>query len=235
MEIDGCPVPDELQVDVENGVWARAEADGLATLGLLAPFLAFAGRLTGITYRPVAGRVARGTSVATVESVRLTAPVRLPVEAELVAQNPELPARPRLAHDAPYGDGWVVRFRPLEPLARLPTAAQARPALERQIRERRVRCYAALPDLEVYEIGAECRAILARLDEELARRPVGEVVLLVVDDPTAPLEMARWSDRTGYPILEQRRQDGLLHFLVRKVADPRPRRRTAGGGIGAPP
>jgi TusA-related sulfurtransferase len=60
---------------------------------------------------------------------------------------------------------------------------------------------------------------------------VGEVVLLVVDDPTAPIEMTRWSDRTGYPILEARRADGLLHFLVRKVADPRPRGRERGGGI----
>ena len=53
--------------------------------------------------------------------------------------------------------------------------------------------------------------------------------ILDIADPTAPIEMERWSDRTGYPILESRRADGLLHFLVRKVGDPKPRdRRTPG-------
>jgi glycine cleavage system H protein len=227
VEFLGCSVPDELRVDVENGVWLRPEPDGRATLGLLAPFVAFAGRISGITFRPLTGAIAAGRSVAMIESQRLTAPVRTPVAGTMVEVHDALSGAPRLVHDAPYDAGWFVRLLP-EPgaLERLPTAAQARAAIEAQIRERRVRCYAALPDLEVYEIGAECRAILVRLDEELARRAVGEVVLLVVDDPTAPIEMVRWSDRTGYPILEQRRADDLWHFLVRKTAAPIPRRRT---------
>jgi glycine cleavage system H protein len=236
VEIDGCRVPDDLRVDVENGLWVRSAADGRATLGLLAPFVAFAGRLSSVTFRPLTGRIARGSSVATVESSRLTAPVRIPVDAERLEPNPRVPERPRLVHDEPYGDGWLVTFRPLEAVSeRLPTALEARDLVERQILERRIRCYAALPDLEVYEIGTECRAILARLDDELAQRPVGDVVLLVVDDPTAPLEMARWSDRTGYPILEQRLRDGLLHFLVRKVSDPRPLHRGPGGQMSREP
>lgn len=226
MELRGCTVPDDLRVDVEDGVWLRPDpAGGATTLGLLAPFVAFAGRLLSVRFRPLEGTVDGGRSVATVESTRLTAPVRLPVGGRIVARNEALTARPRLANDAPYEAGWFVRFLPSAPseLERVPTAAAARPALERQIDERRVRCYAALPDLEVYEIGAECRAILARLDDELARRAPGDVVLLVVDDPTAPIEMVRWADRTGHAVLEQRQADGLWHFLVRKVADPRPR------------
>lgn len=226
MQIEGCEVPDGLRIDVENGLWSRAETDGSITLGFLAPFLAFAGRLTAVTYRAGDGPYRAGGSVATVESTRLTVPFRIPVPGTVVARNPALGPRPRLAHDDPYGAGWVVRILPQGPAPiALPTTAESAEAIADQIRSRRVRCYAALPDLEVYEIGAECRAILARLDEELARRAVGEVVLLVVDDPTAPIEMERWSDRTGYPILERRTADGLLHFLVRKVADPRPRRR----------
>jgi len=217
-------VPDDLRVDVENGVWLRPAPDGTATLGLLAPFVAFAGRIAKITFRPVEPSIAAGRSVATLETARLTAPIRTPVGGRVVETHAALATDPRPVHDAPYGAGWLVRIVPDDPaLPGLPTAGEARPALEAQIRERRVRCYAALPDLEIYEIGAECRAILARLDEELARRPVGEVVLLVVDDPTAPIEMVRWSDRTGYPILEERRADGLYHFLVRKVPAPVPR------------
>ena len=234
MDIEGCHVPDELRVDVENGVWVRLEPDGSATLGLLAPYLAFAGRLISVSFRAVEGIVPAGRSLGLIESVRLTAPIRTPVDAEVLERNEALRARPRLAQDAPYTDGWFARLRPLGPLEVLPTAPEARAALATQIAERRVRCYVAAPDVEVYEIGAECRAILARLDEELGRRDVGDVVLLVVDDPTAPIEMERWSDRTGYPIVDRRRADGLYHFLIRKVADPRPRRRGEGAGTPGP-
>jgi len=228
VEYLGCAVPDELRVDVENGVWLRPEPDGQLTLGLLAPFLAFAGRILQLTFRDLSGPIDAGRSVAMVESPRLTAPVRTPVGGTVVERHEALRASLRSLHDAPYGAGWLVRLLPADDGAdRLPTAAQARGAIESQIRERRIRCYAALPDLEVYEIGAECRAILARLDEELAGRAVGDVVLLVADDPTAPIEMVRWSDRTGYPILEQRRADELWHFLIRKTAAPVPRPRSA--------
>jgi glycine cleavage system H protein len=228
MDVAGCPVPEDVRVDVPNGVWLRSSEDGTATLGLLAPFVAFAGRVISVSFRPIDGPFAAGRSVATVETARLTGAVRTPVRAEVIERNEALSVRPRIIHDEPYGAGWFVRLRLLEdPTGKVPTAEEARPAIAAQIHERRVRCYAAMPDLEVYEIGAECRAILVRLDEELARRPIGDVLLLVVDDPTAPIEMARWSDRTGYPILEQRRADGLLHFLVRKVAHPRPRPRPA--------
>lgn len=218
MEVDGCPVPDDLRIDVENGVWLRPAPDGTVELGLLAPFLAFAGRLTALAYRPLEGAIGAGRSVATLESRRLTAPVRIPVAGVIEARNDAASATPRLVERSPYGDGWLVRFRPDRPgdLEAVPRAADARDALHRQITERRIRCYPAPPDLEIYEIGAECRAILARLDEELARREVGDVVLLVVDDPTAPIEMVRWSDRSGHRVLDQRRQDGLWHFLVRK-------------------
>ena len=230
MEIEGCSVPDDLLVDVENGIWVRPSDDGSATLGLLAPFIAFAGRLTAIGFRPADAPLDAGRSVATIESSRLTAAVRTPVAGELLAQNRSLIDRPRTVHDDPYGAGWFVRFRPREdPAGRVPRTREAREALARQIQERRIRCYAALPDVEVYEIGAECRAILVRLDEELAGRAPGDVVLLVVDDPTAPLEMIRWSDRTGHTVLEQRRADGLFHFLVRKVEHPVPRGRPGPG------
>jgi glycine cleavage system H protein len=231
VEYLGCRVPDDLRVDVENGVWLRPEPDGRVTLGLLAPFLAFAGRVSALTFRPDRVPLEAGRSVAMIESARLTAPVRTPIPGEVLDRHQELARLPRPLHEDPYGAGWLVRIQPSDAsVGRLPTASEAREAIERQIDERRIRCYAALPDLEVYEIGAECRAILVRLDEELGRRAVGEVVLLVVDDPTAPIEMVRWSDRTGYPILEQRRTDGLWHFLVRKVPDPRPRPRAGATG-----
>jgi glycine cleavage system H protein len=133
-----------------------------------------------------------------------------------------------LLNDAPYGDGWVVRVRPQRPEdpGRLLESAQAIAArLEERIRSQRIRCWPATPDLEMYEIGIECSAILTKLNEELATRAPGEAILLVTDDPTSPIEMVRWADTTGHSVLAHRKEGTLHHFLVRKEAEPKPRRR----------
>src|SRR2546426_1046762 len=59
--------------------------------------------------------------------------------------------------------------------------------------------------------------VLAKLRELLTRVEVGAVVHLVTDDPTSPIEMVRWSDQTGQPVIDERREGNLFHFLVRKV------------------
>jgi glycine cleavage system H protein len=231
VEIRHCPLPEDRRYDLELDVWWQDGPDGTATLGVLGTLAAFAGPFVSFAYRPVDGAIARGRSVATVESVRLTGAVRLPVDATIVARNPALPARPRLLNDAPYGDGWVVRVRPLDPAEpgrRLETASAIADRLEERIRRQRIDCWPATPDLEMFEIGLECSAVLAQLNDELARRPAGTVVRLVTDDPTSPIEMVRWSDQTGESLLAHR-TDGALHqFLVRKEATPRPRRRPGG-------
>ncbi len=227
MEVGGCPVPDDCLVDVENDVWARADGPGGAyVVGLLASHAAFAGRLLSVRFRPLEGLVERGRSVATIESGRLTGPVRLPFSGTIVERNPLLLERPKWVNDSPYDRGWFVRAVPADPNEPARTLARpeaARAALAAQIAERRIQCYPAAPDLEMIEIGSECSAILAKLDDELARRAPDDIVLLVSDDPTSPIELVRWTDRTGHTVLHHR-VDGTLHrFLIRKEAHPVPR------------
>ena len=228
MDAEGCPLPDDRRYDVEQDVWAAEEVGtGRVTVGLMAPLASFAGKFVAVTYRDLDGPQPRGRSVATVESVRFTGAVRLPLAGTVLERNAALAGRPKLLNDAPYGDGWVVRLRPDDPRAfeRLPGAAAVRDDVLRKVREMRIRCLPAAPDVELFEIGAECQAILVRLDEEIARPAVGDVVHLVTDDPTAAIEMVRWSDRSGYPVLHQWAESNLGHFLIQKTAAPRPRRR----------
>ncbi|MCI4328889.1 MAG: hypothetical protein L3J86_04830 [Thermoplasmata archaeon] len=229
MDVEGCPLPEDRWYDVENDVWLQVESDGVtATLGATAPLVAFAGRFLSVGFRPVLGLVGRGRSVATVESLRYTGAIRVPVDATVRERNSDLVERPKWLNDEPYDRGWVVRLTlstPVGPEAGLATAAEVRTRYEARIAELRIRCYPAVPDLEVYEIGSECSAVLARLDEELARRSPGDVILLVTDDRTSPIEMVRWSDRTGHPVLHHRLEGNLHHFLVRREAHPVPRRR----------
>jgi glycine cleavage system H protein len=227
VEIDGCPLPEDRLYDLEHEVWWAEEPGGTARLGVLATLGAFAGPFQEFQFRPVEGVVGAGRSVATVVSTRFTGAVRLPVDAVVLERNVGLVSHPRLLNDAPYSDGWVVRVRAARPGDRgalLESAEAVRDRLAARIRERRIRCWPRTPEVEMVEIGLECSAILAKLDEEVARRAPGEAILLVTDDPTSPIEMVRWTDRTGHEVLAERRDGPLHQFLVGKVADPKPRR-----------
>ena len=234
MDVLGCPLPDDCWVDLENDTWTRPEPGGVTcSAGVLASQAAFAGRYTSVRFRAVDGVIERGRSLATLESSRSTVPFRIPVTGRVIARNDALVTRPRLLNDSPYDQGWVVRFAPAEPpeVARLlARPANVRSILEARIRERHIHCYPATPDLEMYEIGLECSATLAKLDDELTRLAPNDVVLLVTDDPTSPIELIRWSDRTGHTVLHHRVDGNLHQFLVRKEATPVPRVRHASTG-----
>jgi glycine cleavage system H protein len=235
MDIDGCSLPEDRRYDLENSVWVAPDPDGDYRLGILAAQAALAGKFLQVTFRPLEGEQPAGRSVATLESYRYTGPARLPVGGTVLARNDAVRLRPKLLNDEPYARGWLVRFRPTDPAAierSLEGAAEIAERLRERIREFRIRCFPALPDVELVLVGSECSAVLARLDEVLATRSPEEVIHLVTDDPTAPIEMVRWSDRSGHAVIDRRREGTLEHFLVRKEAHPRPRRRSEAGIVG---
>ncbi len=225
----GCPLHEDLWYDVEDDVWVRrVPGSRHAVLGLTAPIVSFAGRFHRVEYRPIDDFPEPGRSLATVESTRYTGAVRMPLRGRVVRRNDRLLERPKLLNDAPYDAGWVAEVELADPgeIHRLlRPATEARTAYARRVAELKVRCLPAAPDVEMYEIGSECSAILARLDEELARLAPEDVVLLVTDDPTSPIEMVRWTDRTGHSVLFADRDGPLHRFLVRREPDPRPTRR----------
>jgi glycine cleavage system H protein len=227
VEIAGCLLPEDRLYDLENDVWwARDGEAGTARVGILSALAAFAGPFRALTFRPVADVVSRGRSVATIESMRYTGAIRLPVDAVLLERNEGVARQPRLLNDATYGEGWVVRARAVragEPEHLLETAAAIAGRLEERIRTQRIRCWPLTPEVELVEVGVECSVVLVRMNEELARRTAGEAILLVTDDPTSPMEMVRWSDQTGHSVLTQRREGTLYQFLIRKEANPVPR------------
>lgn len=233
MEAGGCPLPDDLLYDVERDVWARPDPDGsTATIGMLSPLASFIGIVQKVQYRPsVEGPIARGRSVATIESFRFTGAVRLPVDGTIVERNDEIVRRPKWINDEPYGHGWVARVRADDPAswhASMEPAPAVRERIAEVVRERRIHCLPAVPDVELFEIGAECSAVLAALDDTLKARAPRDVVLLVTDDPTSPIEVVRWSDRTGETLLHHEAEGHLHKFLIRKEAEPQPRRRPRG-------
>jgi glycine cleavage system H protein len=233
VEIEGCPFPEDARFDAENDVWIRPAPDGIRyRLGVTSALSAFAGRFVALRHRELGPSLRAGESVATLESLRFTGPVRVPVDGLDCRKNDAAAQRPRLLNDSPYEDGWVVEFLPAhtQELDRLPRGTEAKDALRARLALLKVRCEGPVPDVEVIELGSECAAVLARLDAELALREPGEIIRLVSDDPTSPLEMVRWQDRSGHTVLGAY-SDGAIHrFLVRRERHPTPRRRSAETG-----
>jgi len=179
-----------------------------------------AGKLTKVTAKPAGIEYARGRVIGTLESGKYFGTVKTPVGGVLVALNDAVVRNPKLLSESPYREGWFARLRPMgwsaDRQALLPIA-EAKGLLAKQIEALHVRCFAAFPDYDMYEIGTECAAVLVKLNELMSRIEVGEVVHIVSDDWTAPMEMDRWSTETGQPVVDARKEGNLYHFLVRKV------------------
>lgn len=220
MEIQGCLFADDVLFDAEGLSWARPEPLGDVTIGLTSILAALAGRLVAVKAKPAGERVERGRSVGTIESSRYFGAVRTPLSGILLEVNPAVLANPKVLSESPYGQGWFATLQPerwAEERSLLRPASDARDRLAAKIAELHVRCFAAFPDHEMYEIGSECSAVLAHLDELIARIPVGDVIHLVSDDVTAPIEMIRWRIQSGQELAETRKEGNLYHFLVRKA------------------
>lgn len=64
---------------------------------------------------PEVGRkVDKGEAVAVVESVKTASDIYAPVAGEVVEVNTALEKTPELINQDPYGEGWILRIRPLD-------------------------------------------------------------------------------------------------------------------------
>jgi glycine cleavage system H protein len=220
MEIENCVFPDNLYYDLDNLVWIRREADNVLVIGITSILSVLAGKISAITFKEVNTVIDKGKSVGTIESGRFFGAIRTPVAGRIIAINHELLSRPKQANDSPYGNGWFIVLDPssgndiTKDLKSLPEGSEEIRVL---IRRLRVKCYSALPDFEMFEIGVECAATLSKLDDLISGIESGQVIHVVSDDPTADIEMTRWSEQTGQQLVETRKEDNLLHFIVRKV------------------
>ena len=218
MKIGNCSFPEDLLYDAENFIWISNKEKSV-TIGITAIMASIAGRLSSIKLKPVGTKLEKSKSCGTLESAKYFGVVRTPVSGIIVQVNKSLMNKPKLANDFPYAEGWFVKIElsDMEDLKALETIENCHDKMSIAIQKLRVRCFAAFPDHEMFEIGVECSATLAKLDELIEKIPAGEVIHLVSDDPTADLEMSRWSEERGQSLLEIKNEGNLLHFIVKKM------------------
>ncbi len=215
MKIEGCFFPDNLLYSEDGKLWFVEEATYLR-VGLTSLYIWNFGRITSVRYRPVGSKVSAGMSLGWLEGPTHFDSVRINFDCTFIEQNTRLLDQPSLLNKSYYGDGWFALIRQ-ESAAHLFNITDVHEGIRTTISELKVRCFSAFPDIEMYEIGVECSAVLTRLNEMLSSYPPGTVVHIVSDDPTSGIELERWSLTTGNKIIEERNEEGLRHFIVEKV------------------
>jgi glycine cleavage system H protein len=110
--VRGCDLPDDLLYDVDNNIWFQELDDGNVRIGMTAVAAAMAGRLVACTPKKAGRTVKPGKSCATIESGKWVGPAKSAAGGEVVAINDAVVAKPDLANDDPYGEGWLIVLKP---------------------------------------------------------------------------------------------------------------------------
>jgi len=236
VKIDHCLFPEGFLYDLENFVWAKVENDNdnnkndnassdssskKFTIGVTPILASIAGKFTMIKLKPIGTEVGKGKSIGSVESVRYFGIARAPISGKILQVNENLLANPKLANDFPYENGWLIKMEtnsisPSE-MSGLKIVEDCHEEIKSIMDKLHVRCFAAFPDHQMFEIGIECAATLTKLGELLSKVQIGDVVHIVSDDNSADLEMIRWTEENGQELLEIRKEDNLFHFIVKKA------------------
>jgi glycine cleavage system H protein len=88
--------------------WAKAEAQGSATVGVDSLAVAALGSVFSIESLPIGTPVEQGQSLFTLCCDKRRLEVKAPVGGVVADVNREVASKPALIKDSPYGAGWVV-------------------------------------------------------------------------------------------------------------------------------
>jgi len=241
VKIDNCDFPSRYLYDVQNFVWAdfdnidamKIESDIINSsvkVGIM-PILSYiSGNIKKIKLKPEGEKIIKGKSIGTIESLSYFGVIRSPITGKIVEINKDLTSDPKKINDSPFEYGWVAKIKPLDSnMDSLQPINQCKSEISSLIKKFNVKCYKKFPDFEMYELGTECSATLAKLDDFMGKHmKIGQIVHLVSDDPTADLEVTRWTSDHNQELVEIIMEKNraivsdtvtkfLFHILIKKL------------------
>jgi glycine cleavage system H lipoate-binding protein/TusA-related sulfurtransferase len=228
MRINHCDFPEGILYDLDNFVWIKKDGTdrSIVMLGVTPILISLAGKLTKIKLKEIGATIEKNKSVGSIESLRYFGMVRCPLKGEIIEVNNTLSDNPKTANDFPYSEGWFVKIKIQNSDSNMESELKSdtlklidecHDEIKKIMEKLHVRCFAAFPDYEMFEIGVECAATLTKLDELIGKINMGNVVHVVSDDTSADLEMIRWSEEREQDLLETRKEANLFHFIVKKI------------------
>jgi TusA-related sulfurtransferase len=73
------------------------------------------------------------------------------------------------------------------------------------------------PDRNLDCVGLFCPEPVFRARQEIDKLAVGEVLEVIADDPAAEEDIPRLVKRLGLELIELRKEDDELHFVIKKI------------------
>lgn len=214
LKIDNCFFPSDYLYDLENLIWIKfvgepnqkTNVEKEFLIGLTPIYSYLAGKINNLKLKPVGTLIQKGKSIGFIESLVHFGTIRCPLAGKISEINHFVVDNPKVINDSPFGNGWIAKIitsESYEDNMSLKKIDDCKQEMLSQIRKYHVKCFKLFPDFQIFEIGTECAATLAKLDEFMNKSmKKGQVIRLVSDDPTADLELLRWAEQNQEEIVE---------------------------------
>ncbi len=224
--IENCVFPINYFYDLDNFTWIKITDKpddkrndlNQVLVGITPVYSYITGRILKFKIKPVGTDIIRNRSLGTIESLNHFGIIRSPISGNIVEINQEIIDNPKIVNDSPFERGWIAKIKTkdnLESLESIKTIEECRYEIESQIKKFNVKCFKSYPDFHMFELGTECSATLAKLDEFMVKNMrIGHVIRLVSDDPTADLELLRWADQNKQEIIEIVQEKNPVQFSL---------------------
>lgn len=93
--------------------WIKSEEDYI-TIGITDHAQTMLGDLVYVELPEIESNLDGGQECAVVESVKAAADIYSPIACEVIEVNEAVIENPHLVNDDPYGQGWLLRVRPID-------------------------------------------------------------------------------------------------------------------------
>lgn len=105
-------IPEDLFYSEEHE-WVRLDEE-IATVGITDFAQGQLGDIVYVELPAVGDRVEAGAVIGELESTKSVSDIFSPLSGEVVARNESLDGGPEVINSDPYGEGWLIKLRPLD-------------------------------------------------------------------------------------------------------------------------
>jgi len=105
-------IPEDLFYSEEHE-WVRLDYE-IATIGITDFAQGQLGDIVYVELPAVGDRVEAGAVIGELESTKSVSDIFSPLSGEIVARNEALDGGPEVINSDPYGEGWLIKLRPLD-------------------------------------------------------------------------------------------------------------------------
>ncbi|MGF7215470.1 glycine cleavage system H protein [Spirosoma lacussanchae] len=94
--------------------WVRIDEDGTAVIGITDFAQHELGDIVFVDITALGQSLKQGDVFGSVEAVKTVSDLFLPIDGEVLELNPAVEKSPELVNTDPYGEGWLIRLKPVD-------------------------------------------------------------------------------------------------------------------------